>query len=308
MKHTQKTTVLVILAFFSIYVIWGSTYLFNKIVVAEVPPFFLAAIRFTIAGILIFGLALLTGQSLVVTARQLKNTIIMGFLLLSFGNGIVVWALRYVDSNFAALEISAQPLVILFMMWALQGKKIKPMSMLGVALGMLGIYLLVSQKNIMAQENALVGIVMIFSAMLAWAYGSLFAGKADMPKNQLVNTGYQMLTGGLMLSLMSLAFQEEWSSPMEWPRPAQWSMVMLIIFGSIVAFTSFNYLLKKVSPEKVATNTYVNPIVAMFLGWYFLNEQITFQSIVAAIILLTGVYFINTSKNPVLLTKFRKRF
>jgi len=303
----QKNTSLIILAFFSIYVIWGSTYLLNKIAVAELEPFFLAGIRFTTAGLLIFLIAKVGGASLRITRRQLLNTLFVGFLFLSFGNGVVVWALKFVDSNFAALEISAQPLVILLMMWALQGKKIKPMSIIGVVLGVLGIYLLVSQKQIIQQENSLLGILMIFAAMLSWAYGSLFVGKADFPKNYFVNTGYQMITGGIMLGLISLIFGEPWPSPVEWSSEVQWVMVLLVIFGSIVAFTSFNYLLKFVSPEKVSTNTYVNPIVAMFLGWYFLDEEITLQSVIAAVILLTGVYFINSKKKLVGLNRFKKR-
>ncbi len=141
--------------------------------------------------------------------------------------------------------------------------------------------------------------------MLSWAYGSLFVKKADLPENYFVNTGYQMLTGGIILGVMSLSFGEEWSSPTEWQVQTQWVMLLLVIFGSIIAFTSFNFLLKHVSPEKVATNTYVNPIVALFLGWFFLNEVITTQSIIAAVILLTGVYFINTKKKLVLFERFR---
>jgi len=292
--ESRREIALIIAAFFSIYVIWGSTYLLNKIAVAELEPLMLAGIRFTTAGLLIFIITLVLRQSLRISWKQLFNTILAGFLFLSFGNGIVVWALKFVDSNFAALEISAQPLVILLMMWILQGRKIRPMSLIGVALGIIGIYLLVSQKSILQQENSWLGILMIFSAMLAWAYGSLFVGRADFPKNYFVNTGYQMLCGGIMLMIFSFMFGEKWILPDQWATETLWAMGLLVIFGSIVAFTSFNFLLTRVSPEKVATNTYVNPIVAMFLGWYFLNERITGQSIIAAIILLTGVYFINT--------------
>lgn len=211
------------MAFFAIYVIWGSTYLLNKIAVAGLPPFFLAGIRFVTAGILIFGIAGVMGKSIRISKKQFWNTVLLGFLFLSFGNGVVVWALRFVDSNFAALEISAQPLVILLMMWALQGKRIQPMSILGVILGILGIYLLVSQKNILTQENALLGILMIFSAMLSWAYGSLFVAKADLPQNYFVNTGYQMFTGGILLFILSVVFREEWSIPTQWPADVQWS-------------------------------------------------------------------------------------
>ncbi|MBT8223394.1 MAG: EamA family transporter [Flavobacteriaceae bacterium] len=304
--ESKKQFPLIIAAFFAIYVIWGSTYLLNKIAVSELPPFLLAGIRFLTAGLIIFLLAALMGKSLRITTKQLKNTILAGFLFLSFGNGVVVWALKYVDSNFAALEISAQPLLVLLMMWLLQGKKIQPMSLVGVVLGIIGIYLLINQDIVIEQENAWLGIGLIFLAMLAWGYGSLFVQGADFPKNYFVNTGYQMFTGGIMLGLMSLAFGETWSNPLNWQPSTHWAMVLLVIFGSIVAFTSFNFLLKNVSPEKVATNTYVNPIVAMILGAYFLQEPITTQSVIAALILLTGVYFINTKKKLLLLSRFRK--
>ena len=276
----------------------------NKVAVAELPPFFLASIRFTSAGLLIFIIAKLLGKSLAITQKQFQNAFIVGVLFLSFGNGIIVWALKYVDSGFAALEISAQPLVVLLLMWLLQGKRIKPMSLVGVGLGIVGIFLLVAQKQLIAQEGTVLGMVMIFACMLSWAYGSLFVGKADLPKNFFVNTGYQMFTAGITLALASLLFGEQWIAPGRWGAPVQWSMVLLIVFGSIVAFTSFNFLLKVVSPDKVATSTYVNPIIALILGWYILNEEITTQSIIAAAVLLTGVYFINTTKTTVTAPRF----
>lgn len=301
-----KNGLLIILAFFSIYVIWGSTYMLNKMAVLELPPFKIASIRFLSAAFLIFIIARVMGISLKISKNQLKNAAIAGFLFLTFGNGVVVWALKYVDSGITALEISAQPLVVLIMMRILQGKKIQSMSVIGVILGVIGIYLLVSQKEIITKENTIIGMLMIFACMLSWAYGSLFVGKADLPKNYFVNTGYQMLTGGIMLFITSMILGEKWTPPMEWSSNVQWSLILLIIFGSIVAFTSFNYLLRVVSPEKVATSTYVNPIIALILGWYFLNEHISGQSILAAVVLLTGVYFINTKKKLALLSRFRK--
>jgi len=303
---TQKNTLLIVIAFFAIYVIWGSTYLLNKIAVSELPPLMLASIRFTSAGVLIFIIAKISGISLAITKKQLINCIIIGFLFLTFGNGGVVWALKYVDSGFAALEISAQPLVVLLMMRIFEGKKIQPMSMIGVVLGIIGIYLLVGQKELISQEGMALGMFAIFLCMLSWAYGSLYVAKADFPSNFFINTGYQMLTGGIMLFISSVFFGETWSWPSEWSQPVQISMLLLIIFGSIIAFTSFNYLLRVVSPEKVATSTYVNPIIALLLGWYILNEQITTQSVIAAVVLLTGVYFINTKKKLTLYSRFKK--
>ena len=292
----SRKTICIVLAFFAIYVIWGSTYLLNKIAVSELPPFMLASMRFFTAGILIFIIAKILKVDISITKKQLKNTIIAGFLFLSFGNGVVVWALKYVDSGFAALEISAQPLVVLILMRILQGKKISGMSYIGVFLGFTGIFLLVSQKQIINQEGQILGMIMIFICMLSWAYASIFVGQADLPKNFFVNTGYQMVAAGVMLGIASVSFNETWSAPTTWSTDVLWAMFLLIIFGSIIAFTAFNYLLKEVSPEKVATSTYVNPIIALVLGWWILNENITKQSIIAAVVLLTGVYFINSKR------------
>ncbi len=305
-ENKPQNGILIILAFFSIYVIWGSTYLLNKISVAELPPFMIAAIRFITAAIIIFIIAKLMGISLAINKKQLLNTTIAGFLFLTLGNGLAVWALKYVDSGFAALEISAQPLIVLLLMRILEGKKIQPMSIVGVIFGIIGIYLLVSQKQVISQEGSIIGMIMLFACMLSWAYGSLFIAKSELPSNFFVNTGYQMLMGGIMLLLGSFMFGESWSSPLTWSSNVQFSMILLIVLGSIVAFTSFNYLLKVVSPEKVATCTYVNPIIALLLGWYFLNEQITTQSIIAAVVLLTGVYFINTRKKLKMFSRFLK--
>jgi len=304
-SQPPKSIFLIVIAFFAIYVIWGSTYMLNKVAVLELPPFMIASVRFTTAGLLIFIIAKLLRINIKITKKQLLNTSIAGFLFLTFGNGVVVWALKYVDSGFAALEISAQPLVVLILMRIFEGKKIQPMSYIGVVLGMIGIYLLVGQKELISNENTVIGMLMIFSCMISWGYGSLFVAKADLPKNFFINTGYQMLTGGVMLFIVSLLFGEEWIPPTDWSTNVQLSISALVIFGSIAAFTSFNYLLRVVSPEKVATSTYVNPIIALALGWYFLNEQITTQSIIAACVLLTGVYFINT-KRKLSYLRFRK--
>ncbi len=292
----QKKNTLIFIAFFSIYVFWGSTYLWNKIVVTEAPAFMLASIRFSSAGVIIFLIATLRGRSLRITKKQLINSVFAGVLFLAYGNGVFVWALNYVDSGFAALLAALQPLSILLMMRLAQRKSLKLKSFIGVLLGLFGMYLLVSQKDIALQDGAVLGIGMIGTCIISWSIGSLFVAQADLPKNFFITTGYQMLSAGILLGLASLSFGERWILPSAWSFRAQISMVCLIVFGSIAAFTSFNYLLKNVSTEKVATSAYVNPVIAMFLGWYFLNEKISSQSIIAAAVLLTGVYFINSRK------------
>lgn len=287
---------LIIIAFIGIYVIWGSTYLLNKISVTELPPFFLAAIRFFSASILIFSIAKALKFNLKISKKQLLNSTLIGFLFLVYGNGVFVWALKYVDSGFGALLASTQPLFVLLLMRFIDNKKMKPKSLIGVGLGVIGMYLLVGQQELVTDKDTLLGIFMIFTCVFAWSYGSVFVGKADFPKNYFVSTGYQMLIASIMLTILSLIFGEAWVSPLHWSINVQLSMLGLVTFGSIAAFTAFNYLLKQVSAEKVATSAYVNPIVAMVLGWYVLDETLSTQSIIAAAVLLTGVYFITSRK------------
>ncbi len=292
----KKNKVLIIVSFFAIYVIWGSTYLFNKVAVTELPPFFLASIRFFVAGILMIGIAIISKQKLTISKKQFINSAIASFFFLVYGNGVFVWALKYVDSGFGALLASTQPLFVLFLLRLIDRKPFQKKSMIGVGLGMLGMYLLVSQKELTTSEGSLLGIFMMLTCVLSWSYGSVFVSKADLPKSFMVSTGYQMLVAGFVLSIISLGLDETWTSPLIWSRNVQVSMVLLIIFGGIIAFTAFNYLLKVVPTEKVSTSAYVNPVIALFMGWYFLDEILTTQSILASVVLLTGVYFITSRK------------
>ncbi|WP_297805601.1 EamA family transporter [uncultured Polaribacter sp.] len=292
----KNSKALIVLAFIAIYVIWGSTYLFNKIAVTELPPFFLASIRFFIAGILMILLAIISKQNLSISKKQLSNSVIASFFFLIYGNGVFVWALRYVDSGFGALVASTQPLFVLFLLRLIDRKPLQKKSIIGVCLGMLGMYILVSQKELTTSEGSLLGIFMMLTCVLSWSYGSVFVSKADLPKSFIVSTGYQMLAAGFVLSIISLSINEQWSSPLTWSTNIQLSMFLLIFFGGVIAFSAFNYLLKVVSPEKVSTSAYVNPVIALFMGWYFLDEVFTIQSIIASVILLTGVYFITSRK------------
>ncbi len=266
----------------------------NKMVVQELPPFFLAGCRFVIASIFIFLIAKLLRFPLTITRAHWKNTALSGFFFLTLGNGLAVMALKYIDSGFSAVVIAAQPLVLLVMMRILDKKPIKLMSLVGVSLGMVGIYLLVSQDVLVSSPDQWMAVGLLLICLISWGYGSLFVGKADLPKNAFITCAYQMAIGGSMMLLISLILREDISNVVRLSRPSIYAMVYLILFGSVIAFTSFNYLLKRISPEKVATSTYINPIVAMFCGWFFLDEVITPKMVLATVILFTGVYFINT--------------
>lgn len=242
------------------------------------------------------GLALILKQEVKISKKQLLNSLIASFFFLIYGNGVFVWALKFVDSGFGALIASTQPLFVLFILRFIDRKPFQKKSIIGVCLGMFGMYLLVSQKELITSKDTLLGIFMMLSCVLSWSYGSVFVSKAKLPKSYMVTTGIQMIFAGIGLSLMSLGFSEPWSSPLIWSIEVKVSMILLIVFGGIIAFTAFNFLLKKVSPEKVATSAYVNPVIALCMGWYFLNEKLSNQSIIASIILLTGVYFITSRK------------
>lgn len=292
----KNSKIFIILSFIAIYVIWGSTYLFNKVAVTELPPFFLASIRFSIAGVLMLVLAVILKQSLSISKKQFINSSTASFFFLIYGNGVFVWALKYVDSGFGALIASTQPLFVLFLLRLIDRKPFQKKSIIGIFLGMFGMYLLVSQKELMTSEETLLGIFMMLTCVLSWSYGSVFVSKANLPKSFMVSTGYQMLIAGVLLSIISLSLNEKWISPFIWSTEVQIATLLLIFLGGIIAFSAFNYLLKVVSPEKVSTSAYVNPVIALFMGWYFLDEKLTVQSIIASIILLTGVYFITSRK------------
>lgn len=265
-------------------------------VVEVIPPFLMAAMRFLGAGIIIVTCLYLFKLPKDLSRKQLINAIIGGIFFLGIGNGGVSWALQFVDSGYTALLIAAQPLVLLIMMWIHQRKPLPLVSWIGVFLGMLGIILLVSQNELTSRPGQWLGMAIIFGCLLSWGFGSIFVSKADMPK-PFLNSAIQMITGGVMLAVVSLLF-EGTSFDFSQVDSRTWiSLAYLTFFGSVLAFTAFNYLLTSdVSPEKVATSTYVNPIIALILGWYFRDELITLQSVIAAVILLSGVYFINTNK------------
>ncbi len=295
----KRNLLLIILAFFSIYVFWGSTYLWNKIAVTQLAPFYISGIRMSIAAFLVFGITKILGLSLAITKRQFINCFIAGFLFLAFGNGMFVWALKYIDSGFGSLISSLNPLFVVVILAVMHKRRMKPLTIVGILFGIAGMVLLISQKELRLETGSGIGILMALSAVVAWSIGSVFVAKADFPKNHFVSTAYQMAIASVLLIATSLILGEEWISPKNWELDVSISLLCLVLFGSIAAFTSFNYLLKVVDTEKVTTSAYINPIVALLLGWYFLDETITGQSMLAAGILLIGVYFINSRKRPV---------
>jgi len=287
---------LIIFSFFIIYVVWGSTYLASDYVLEQVPAFRLCGIRYICAALLALGLNLVLFSPKLPEWSKIKNALIAGFVFMGLGTGGAIWSLNYLDTGLTALIISAEPLVIVLMMWVINSKRPSLQAFMGIAIGMGGMAILVSQKEIISTPNQWVGVLVIFLSMIAWGGGSIFVSKAELPDSHWTNSTIQMFSGGVTTLVISFILGEQNESVSLWTTKTWASLSYLIVFGSVVAFTAFNFLLRNVSTEKVATNTYVNPIIAMYLGYQFNGELVPFLSIVAAAIMLIGVFVINTNK------------
>lgn len=287
---------LIPIAFATIYIVWGSTYLANWYVIRDIPPFLASGGRFIAAGGILFAASFLFGAK-APNKEEWRATAECGFLFFLVGNGGAVWALQFLDSGIAALIISSQPLVTVLLMWKMIDQKPSAKTLFGVGIGMVGMYLLVSQDQFASSDDALLGVMAVLIAVISWGVASVRIVKLMLPKSKMQSAGMQMLLGGLMLWILGITWGElgsfAWSNIT--PR-GFWSMVYLIVFGAIIAFSAFNFLLLKTSADKVSTSTYINPIIALFLGWWLNNEVITNQSLLAAGFMITGVVFITQRK------------
>lgn len=287
---------LIILAFITIYVVWGSTYLANEFGIDFIPPWLMAGSRFTLAGLLLMTFSFFF-QWEKPTLTHWRSSLILGTLFMTIGVGFTVWAQQFVDSGFTCLLVGMNPLLVMLLVWGLYGKRPNPKGLFGVALGLLGMYLLVNQVQIVSDSKALMGTATILFCATCWAYAMVTLPKFNLPKSKMQSAGMQMFCGGvllLMISFFSKEYQTFDISTVPWQS---WvAVTYLIFFGSIAAFTAFNYLLSKVSPEQVSTSAYVNPVIAVFLGWSLRDELLTEQTLLASAVMLTGVYFINRSK------------
>ncbi|MBK8491362.1 MAG: EamA family transporter [Saprospirales bacterium] len=292
--RTRSELWLILIAFAITYFVWGSTYLANWWAVHSIPPFLLAGARFTFAGLLMYVIGRMAGQAKV-TALHWRNALFAGILLFVIGNGALVWALQYIDSGIVALMVAFEPLMVVGFQWKMRGRKPGWDTLFGIMLGIIGMLLLVGQPEFVADPHWMTALIAIFIGMIGWAYVSVWLTEAEMPNSVFQTAALQMLTGGAVLLLIALLHGDIQAFHLaEVTNKAWWSLGYLIIGGSILAFTAFNFLLKKVATEKVVTNTYVNPVVALFLGWWLNKEHISNQSLLASILLLGGVILINS--------------
>jgi drug/metabolite transporter (DMT)-like permease len=289
-----------IAAFAAVYVIWGSTYLAIRFAVETLPPLLMAGARFAIAGAILLLWSRLRSPSAAPTRLDWRTGLISGLLLLLGGNGGVVWAEQRVPSGIAALLVAVVPLWMVLLDWMRPtGRRPPALVFAGLGLGLAGLALLVGPDALNGHaEVDVAGAIVLVLASLAWAAGSLYTKHAPRPSSGLNGAATQMLAGGGLLVIAAVLAGE--LGRMDLAHASSRSIIgfiYLVTFGSLIGFTAYVYLLAHTTAAKAATYAYVNPVVAVLLGWAFANEPVTSRTLVAAAVILAGVAIITAARD-----------
>lgn len=286
-------------ALLALYVVWGSTYLAIRFAVETMPPFLHASIRFLISGMILFLWRRAAGDPMP-TASNWKATAIVGTFLLLGGNGLVALAELHIPSGIAALVISTAPFwLVLFESLRAGGNKPNWQSILGLVIGFGGVFLLIGPAELTGskQEFNTVSVILLLIAPFLWSMGSIYARGADMPESTLMSTGMQMLAGSVSLFIVSLVTGELNGFNLgDVSMRSWWGLLYLITFGSLVGFVSYGWLLHNAPISLTSTYAYVNPVVAVFLGWLFANEELNARIGIASAIIIGSVFLINWAR------------
>lgn len=282
-------------AFVAVYIIWGSTYLAIRFAIETLPPLLMAGARFLIAGGLLYVFVRLRGAARP-TLVHWRSGLIVGGLLLFCGNGGVVLAERTVPSGLAALLVSTVPLWMALLEWLRPGGRRPRLAVAGgLALGLAGVALLIGPKAFTGGIGSVGGVLLLVAAAVCWAGGSLYSRNAPLPESPLLGNAVEMLAGGALLAVIALATGEAGQLHLAAVSPrSALALAYLVIFGSLVAFTAYIWLLRHVPTARASTYAYVNPAVAVFLGWAFAGERLTPLTFVAAGVILAAVIVITT--------------
>jgi drug/metabolite transporter (DMT)-like permease len=287
------------IALLALYIVWGSTYLGIKVAIETIPPFFHAAVRFLASGIILVIWQRSVGVAMP-TRQQWISTAIIGNLLLLGGNGLVSWAEQFIPSGIAALIIGSVP-IFLVIGEALRPGGVKPnwQAILGIVIGFIGIYVLVGPSKEAGMALNVFGVIALLSACVLWTIGSIYSKNADLPKSVLMSTGAQMLMGSIGLFIVSALTGElvGWDASAVSARSI-YGVLYLIFIGSLIGFVAYGWLLQNAPISLVATYAYVNPIVAVLLGYWFGNETLEPRIWLATAIIVGSVMFINSRSKP----------
>jgi drug/metabolite transporter (DMT)-like permease len=278
------------LAFAAIYLVWGSTYLGIRYAVETIPPLVAAGIRHSVAGTILLAWAWARGFR--PTRAHWISGIIVGALFFLIGHGSLHWAEQYVGSGLAALLIATEPMFILVLAWSMGQQKISRLSALGLGLGVLGVAMLTGAE-LTTKGSSLAGVVAVLVGSFAWSAGVVISPKVKLPNDALGRTALPTICGAVML-LAAAALTGEFHAT-HWASISLRSILglaYLIVFGSVVAFTAYTWLLQRCPPALVATHTYANPVVAVFLGWLLASEPLTMRVVLASVAILGAIVLI----------------
>ena len=282
----------------AVYVIWGSTYLAIRVMVEDVPPLLGAGVRFLVAGAAMLAVLRARGARVRVGRRELASAALVGLLLPAGGNGLVTVAERHVPSGLAALLVASVPLWVVLLRSTAGRERVAPATLGGVLVGFagLGVLLLPGSRPAAATTG---GVVLVLVAAFSWALGSFASPRLPLPRDPLVSTGWQMVWGGVALLAGALAAGEPGDlHPASTGLDSWLALAYLIAAGSWVAFTAYAWLLQRAPLSQVATYAYVNPLVAVVLGWAILGEQLGPATIGGAALVVASVAAIVTRESP----------
>ena len=287
---------LVLGAFAIVYLVWGSTYLAIRFALETLPPFMMAAARFLVAGAAMYVFARAVAGAAAPTRAEWKTTAIVGVLLLVFGNGLVVWAELRVPSGMAALIVGVVPCCTVLVDWLRpNGTRPGGRVVMGLVLGLAGLLVLIGPDALMGGGRPdYVGVSALVVASFTWAVGSIYSRHAPMPRSPVLATAMEMLAASAGLAILALLHGDfaarAGGAPISLISIAGW--LYLVVFGSIVAFTAYVWLLQVSTPARVSTYAYVNPVVAVLLGFAIAGEPLTTRMMVAAAVIVSGVVLI----------------
>ena len=282
------------LALGTIYVVWGSTYLAIRVMVEDIPPLLAAGGRFLLAGLLVFGwVALRRGTAaLRLTRRQLGSVALVGILLMFGGNGLVTIAEEHIPSALAALLIASEPFFVILLRAVVGRERVPASTLVGIAIGFVGVALLVLPGERPGDAPLGFSLLVVLAALL-WASGSFAASRLDRPRDLLATAGWQMLIGGTFMIMLGTATGETAElHPANVSLDSAAAFFFLVFVGSIAAFTAYNWLLKNVAISTVSTYAFVNPVIAVFLGWLILSEEITGFVLAGTAVIVASVAFV----------------
>ena len=296
----KASTHALVAAFATIYIVWGSTYLAMRVGVETMPPLSLATVRFVLAGGILFAIVKLRGAPWP-DARQWRDNALVGAFLLLGGNGPVVWAAQYIPSGIGSLLVGLAPMWMVLIEWAFPGgRRPGPYTAAGLLIGFTGIIVLVAPWEHTGGAGALPlkGVAAILLSTVFWAAGSIISRHVRNPAPAFSASAMQMLCGGGALAIAALIRGEPAMIQTGAISLRSWiAFFYLIVFGSLGGFSAYTWLIANSTPARVSTYAYVNPVVAVFLGWLILDEPVTPRTLLAAAIVVTSVVIIIARKN-----------